>query len=176
MILHAIIKNTAKGLLLVFGLARKPIGLENLPKGEGCILVCNHVSDLDPIKLGALIPGYVRYLAKKELFGTRFTNWFLTNLGAIPLNRDSADVGAFKAAEDAISMGELLVIFPEGGRRKVFDVNKGKKGAERLAAKMGCKVVPAGIKGRRIAIGKPMEGSPSTLEIMNGINEILATI
>jgi len=115
-------------------------------------------------------------LAKKELFGTKFTNWFLTNLGAIPLNRDKADVGAIKAAEDCLARGEMLVIFPEGGRREIFDVNKGKKGAERLAEKTGCKIIPAGIKKRKIIIGKPLERSPNTLEIMSAINEILNSI
>lgn len=40
---------------------------ERIPKKEGCILVCNHTSMLDPIILGASTPRSIHYLAKKEL-------------------------------------------------------------------------------------------------------------
>ena len=64
------------------------------------------------------------------------------------------------------------MIFPQGTRKKVFRVEDGKKGAERLAEKCAVPVVPCAIKGRRIIIGKPIE-APKTIEIMEKIEELL---
>ena len=170
--LHAIIKNAAKWFILVFGVSKRPEGLDNLPKDTGFIVCPNHKSNWDPIKIGALFPGYVRFLGKKEAFRGKFWSYIFTNLGVIPLDRGKADVGAMRSAEQALTNGEMLVIFPQGTRRKVFRIEDGKKGAERLAAKMNVPVVPVGIKGRRIIIGQPME-APTTIEIMEKIGELI---
>ena len=170
--LLAVIKSIAKFIVLFFGLSKRPEGLENLPKDKGFIIVCNHKSNWDPVKIGALFPGYVRFLAKKELFKIILLGWLLPRVGVIPLDRGRADVGAIRAAEKVLENGDVLVIFPQGTRKKTFKIEDGKRGAERLAEKMGVPVVPVGIKGRRIIIGKPIE-MPTTEEIMSKIGELI---
>jgi len=173
--LHAFTKKTVKVLLELTRIFHKPIGLENLPKTGGYIIASNHTSNVDPIRLGVQIPGYIRYLAKKEMFKYKFSRIFFTKLGAIPLDRGSADVAAVKSAEKVIADGGFLVIFPEGHRMKIFDRNKGKKGAEYLSAKTGCPIIPVGIKGRDMLIGRPLYGA-TTEEIMNNIGNLLEGI
>src|SRR5580698_6568557 len=42
-------------------------GLENVPVGQSCIFMCNHVSNLDPPVVLPLLPGRCSVLLKKEL-------------------------------------------------------------------------------------------------------------
>ena len=50
------------------------IGKENVPRDRAVVLTPNHISDLDPVFVLALLLDWSRYriLAKKELFNLRF--------------------------------------------------------------------------------------------------------
>ena len=43
-------------------------GMENIPQKGGFILCSNHISDMDPVLLIAMIPRVIRFMAKKEIF------------------------------------------------------------------------------------------------------------
>ena len=144
-------------------------GLENVPESGGAIVCANHTSMLDVIALGASFPRLLRFMAKKELFKFKPFGAFLRALGAFPVNRGGADVGAIKRAMSLVKEGELVNIFPQGTRRKKQDPSKTevKSGVGMIAYHTKCRVIPVFIKTKNnhlhffgkteIIIGKPLE-------------------
>ena len=121
-------------------------GREHFPKAGGFILASNHVSFVDPVVLGAVCPQKLHFLARHSLFKKPFFGWFLLQVGAFPVKRDSGDVGALKEAIRRIRAGGVLALFPEGTRTSGAVLSL-KAGVAFLAEKAGVPVVPAYIKG-----------------------------
>lgn len=94
---------------------------ENEPdEGDGpYILVCNHISNADPIFLCCRgMKQQPHYMAKKELFKVPLLNLLVKGLGAYPVNRSGADVSAIKKSIKMLEEGICLGIFPQGHREK----------------------------------------------------------
>jgi 1-acyl-sn-glycerol-3-phosphate acyltransferase len=154
-------------LRLVFRLRVR--GREHLPHG-GFVLAANHNSNFDPWPLGVpLFPRrYLRFMAKSELFWTPFKQ-FATACGAFPVRRGQADLQAIETATSLARDGHVVVMFPEGTRRKKglrkTREAKAHTGAARIALDAGVPLVPAGIVGTdrlarlaqlRVAFGPPI--------------------
>ena len=126
-------------------------GLDNLPEEGGFVLASNHCSYLDPIVIPILFlkqfKRKVHYLAKKELFKPWMLNKVLKAAEIIPIDRTGKDKGALKEALKALKEGEIISLFPEGGRSRTGRIQKGKTGVARLALWAKAPVVPIGIKG-----------------------------
>jgi 1-acyl-sn-glycerol-3-phosphate acyltransferase len=147
-------------------------GLENLPQG-GYVLAANHLSNFDPWAIGLpLFPRrYLRFMGKSELFWTPLKQ-IITAGGAFPVHRGQGDLEAIETAKRLIRDGHVVVMFPEGTRRK-----KGLRkryqprphiGAARIALGAGCPLVPAAIGGTdrlsrlgpvRVAYGEALDYS-----------------
>jgi 1-acyl-sn-glycerol-3-phosphate acyltransferase len=144
-------------------------GVESLPSG-GFVLAANHNSNFDPWPLGiGLFPRrYLRFMGKSELFWTPFKQ-FATAVGAFPVRRGERDTAAIETAAQLCREGHVVVMFPEGTRRKKGlrkkYVPKAHTGAARIALDAGVPLVPAGIVGTarlaklaqlRVAYGEPV--------------------
>jgi len=157
---------------ILYGLFRlRAQGVENVPASGGYVLACNHLSNFDPWPLGMpLYPGHwLRFMAKAELYWWPAT-YILDAAGAFPVNRGRADVVAVQTAIRLAQEGNVVVMFPEGTRRKKGLVKKhqarGRTGAARIALEAGVPLVPAAVGGTdrllalgplRIAYGAPIE-------------------
>lgn len=147
-------------------------GAENEPRPEEgpYILICNHISNPDPVFLCAgLEHQQPCYMAKKELFKVPLLGGLVKALGAYPVNRAGADVSAIKNTISALKQGRCIGIFPQGHREKgktPMEANL-KTGAAMIAVKSQATVFPAYIRTkdnkfklfRRIDIyyGKPIK-------------------
>jgi 1-acyl-sn-glycerol-3-phosphate acyltransferase len=137
---------------LLYGLFRlRARGREHVPAG-GFVLAANHSSNFDPWPLGLpLFPRrYLRFMAKSELFWTPFKQ-FATAAGAFPVRRGQADAEALATATRLCREGHIVVMFPEGtrrrkGMRKRYEA-RAHTGAARIALDAGVPLVPAGIVG-----------------------------
>ncbi|MEX2104717.1 MAG: lysophospholipid acyltransferase family protein, partial [Bacilli bacterium] len=58
------------------------INKEKIPSYGPYIVVANHVSYVDPIYIGLLLPLQLRFMAKAESFKKPLLKWILTHLGA----------------------------------------------------------------------------------------------
>ena len=145
-------------------------GRENVPDG-GCVLAANHWSNFDPWPLGMpLFPRrFLRFMAKKELFWPPL-GWIVRAGGGFRVDRGKRDQQAIDTAVALCREGHVVVMFPEGTRRR-----KGLRkrhearwhtGAARIALEAGVPLVPAGITGTdrlgrlgplRVAYGPPVE-------------------
>ncbi len=67
--------NVVKIILSIFGRI-KVYQKDKLPEKGGYIIACTHTGWVDILWLGvALLPNQIHYMAKKELFQTKFTKW-----------------------------------------------------------------------------------------------------
>jgi 1-acyl-sn-glycerol-3-phosphate acyltransferase len=144
-------------------------GLGNLPAG-GFVLAANHVSNLDPWPLGfPLWPKRrLRWMAKSELFNFVLGPMLLRG-GAFPVHRGRNDRRAIETAIGLARKGDVVVMFPEGTRRRKGLRKKWRpeahSGAARIAITAGVPLVPAAIVGTdrlsrlgrlRVAYGTPI--------------------
>src|SRR6187401_1507019 len=70
------------------------VGADRLPMTGPAVIAPNHDSVLDGIVLGAAISRELRFLAKAELWRSRFLAWALDGLGAIGIKRGHGDQSA----------------------------------------------------------------------------------
>lgn len=154
---------------LIFNI--KVVGRENEPKkGEGPFIICaNHLSATDPVAIGVSLKHIQpNFMAKSQLFKNRFTNWFFTNLGCYPVNRDGRDVGALDTSLELLKNGKSIGIFPQGTRHPGVDpeTTKVRNGIGLICASSGVAVLPIYIdtknntaklfRRRTVIIGKPI--------------------
>ncbi len=145
-------------------------GLEHLPAG-GFVLAANHTSNLDPWALGMpLLPHrQLRFMAKSELFNPVLAP-FLRAGGAFKVRRGEGDMEAMRTAAELARQGEIVVMFPEGTRRKKGlrkkHTARPHTGAARIALAAGVPLVPAAIIGTdrlsrlgplRVTYGEPID-------------------
>lgn len=123
------------------------IGREHIPREGGVIIAANHRSFLDPFVIGTLVRRPVYFVAKKELFYRRVPAWFLSSLGAFPVDRGNADRDAMDTARRIIERGDIVVIFPEGTRTRPGALGPPKRGVGRLALETGAPIVPVAVYG-----------------------------
>ncbi len=120
-------------------------GKENVPRKGAFILASNHLSYLDPMIIGECFPRYISYMAKESLFKNKLFAFFLNGVGAFPVKRETADIGAIKEALKRLKGGCPLVLFPEGTR--LTSQKEIHPGAALIAVKSGVPVVPVYLKG-----------------------------
>lgn len=88
------------------------IGREKVPDG-GCVLVANHTQWADPVLVGTALGNQYPLvaMAKKELFQIKLLGPLISALGAFPVDRGTADIGAIKTSLKAVKEGKKLLIF-----------------------------------------------------------------
>jgi 1-acyl-sn-glycerol-3-phosphate acyltransferase len=153
-IMYRIIKGAARIYLAPFFEIRVQ-GRENVPRRGSFLLLPKHQRWEDIPLLGLASPVPLYYVAKMELFMNRFSRWFLSSLGGIPLDRRRplASRDSIKAVIELLRDEAGVVIFPEG----TYYENKmgsGHLGLIRLVrSRLDVPLIPTGIrysgKGRR---------------------------
>lgn len=113
------------------------------------ILICNHLSGLDPICVAHAVKNEeISFLGKKELLQGRFAGWFLRALHMISVDRHNFDMAAMRACTQALKEGCVLGIFPEGTRYKKGNMEELETGVALLALRSSVPVVPMYIHGK----------------------------
>lgn len=116
---------------------------ERLKKGKA-VLTSNHYSNVDPLIINMKFGARFRFLAKIELFKSKFLAFFLRCLGAIPVNRERVSPSTFKEVLSVLKEEKKVFIFPEGTRNKeeTEKMNDAKAGIITFASKGDCEIVP----------------------------------
>jgi len=122
-------------------------GTENVPATGPCLLCSNHIGELDMFFIGFRVKRLVRWMAKEELFRNPLLRAFITWLGAFPVKRGKADIGAIRTAIKLLEDGHIVGIFPEGHRRKAGRVQKAHPGAALIAIRADVPILPVSIEG-----------------------------
>ncbi|MBQ7124957.1 MAG: 1-acyl-sn-glycerol-3-phosphate acyltransferase [Clostridia bacterium] len=146
----------------------KIIGAENEPPVGSYLICANHISEADPVIIGASIMHNPKYMAKKELMSVPILKQLVTALGAYPIDRKGNDVGAIKKTIEMLKNGESIIMFPQGTRYRGVNPSETsiKHGCALIALRSETPILPIYIKTKNykirlfkrteIIIGKPI--------------------
>jgi 1-acyl-sn-glycerol-3-phosphate acyltransferase len=122
-------------------------GASHEPTSGPVIIVSNHLSDLDPLVVGASLRRRVGFMAKHELFVNPLVRWWVTSCGAFSVHRGEPDPRALRTALEILRGGGALVMFPEGTRGRDRTLRPPEPGAAMLALRTGATILPLAILG-----------------------------
>jgi 1-acyl-sn-glycerol-3-phosphate acyltransferase len=126
-------------------------GLENIPEEGAAVLVCNHVSFVDPLVILAASPRPIRFVMDHNIFRAPVVSFIFRTGKAIPIASAKEDEALLNAAYDAVAQalkdGELVAIFPEGRITDTGDLYPFKGGIQRIIERTPVPVVPLALKG-----------------------------
>lgn len=121
-------------------------GRINVPH-EGCLIVSNHVSFMDPTTVGWAVAREIYYLGRKTLFKPPFWSWFLPICNVLPIDRDGRDVSGLRRIIKMLKEGHAVLLFPEGTRSPDGTLQAAEPGAGLVALKAGVPVLPVRVFG-----------------------------
>jgi 1-acyl-sn-glycerol-3-phosphate acyltransferase len=127
---------------------REVVGLEHIPTSGPCLLVFNHLSNLDP----PLIFGVIKRLDLTALVAAEYqARWFhrlmIEGAGGRWIRRGASDRAALKEALTILERGWMIGIAPEGGRSPAHALRRSKTGAAFLAHHANVPILPVGVTG-----------------------------
>jgi 1-acyl-sn-glycerol-3-phosphate acyltransferase len=130
------------------------VGSDCVPKTGGVIVAVNHVSYLDPLVIGAALRRRATYMAREGLFNIPLIGTFVGSF-SFPVRRGKPRPSTIKEAVKRLNRGELIVMFPEGGRSAGGDILDAKRGVGMIAVMSKAPIVPALISGteRSLPVG-----------------------
>ena len=143
------------------------IGREHIPKDGPVIIAANHRSFLDPFVIGMMLRRPLYFVAKAELFKNPIVAWWLSSLGAFPVDRGHGDRDAMDTARRILERGDCVVIFPEGTRIRPGALASPRRGVGRLALQSGAPVVPIALLGTE-AVRRGWRVRPHKIRIRAG--------
>ena len=138
------VRSVASGILEVL-LTREVTGLAHVPKDGGVIVAANHGSFWDPPVLGVVLPRPLRYMTRSSFFAVPLFGALIRSLGAFPVRK--ADLSGLRAAEAALTRGEALLVFPEGGRMKDGRLHPALPGLGLIEARTRAPILPVYVSG-----------------------------
>jgi len=143
-------RKASRVLLKLAGLRLTVKSEEKVPPGQ-CVIVANHASYLDGVVFTAVLPPRFGFVIKREMDRVPLAGLLLRRLGSLFVERVNRQRGANDARRvlrTALN-GSSLVFFPEGTFSPAPGLLKFHVGAFTTAARVGCPVIPAVIRGTR---------------------------
>jgi 1-acyl-sn-glycerol-3-phosphate acyltransferase len=126
-------------------------GLEKIPEEGPVLIVCNHVSFMDPLIVGGSVRRPIRFVMYYKIFQWFGLNWFFRTARAIPIAGAKEDPEmmerAFAEVDRELAAGEVVAIFPEGGITRDGAVQPFRRGVERILQARPVPVVPIALRG-----------------------------
>ena len=126
-------------------------GLENIPEKGPAVLVCNHVSFVDPLVILAASPRPIRFVMDYRIFKTPVLSFIFRTGKAIPVAPAKEDEKllneAYEKIAEALEAGELVAIFPEGRITDTGELYPFKRGIGRIVERTPVPVIPLALKG-----------------------------
>jgi acyl-[acyl-carrier-protein]-phospholipid O-acyltransferase/long-chain-fatty-acid--[acyl-carrier-protein] ligase len=123
-------------------------GAENLPKSGPALLVCNHISFIDPFLLGAGVRRSICFLMPRRFYEARAIHWLAMRMGAIPVSATDAPLEMARveqAAQDRLRSGELVCLFAESALMRGGDLPRFAPALEALTRGLSVPVIPVHI-------------------------------
>lgn len=129
--------------------SRAVSGREHVPPdGVACLLVFNHLSNLDPpLIFGQLNRFDVTALVAAEYRANGFHRRMIEWAGGRWIQRGASDRAALKLALASLERGWIVGIAPEGGRAKDGRMRAAKPGSAFLAHHAGAPILPVAVTG-----------------------------
>ena len=152
------------------------------------VLVANHESLLDPIKIHfSFWYRRMHLVATSQLYDTKLKNWFFRKMLCIPVNKEHFNFQTYRDVSDRLQEGCVVGIFPEGGLRENAEgsVSSFKAGAVIMALKNNSPIIPVYIKKPKhwyerqvIVVGAPIkiESEPNGVVPLSEVENITKSL
>jgi 1-acyl-sn-glycerol-3-phosphate acyltransferase len=126
-------------------------GLDNIPDEGACILICNHVSYVDPVVISACVRRPIRFVMDHRIFRIPVLSFIFRTMRTIPIAPAKEDAAlkerAFAESAKALADGEIVAIFPEGKLTETGDINPFRPGVQQMVAATPVPVIPMALRG-----------------------------
>jgi len=126
-------------------------GAEKIPDEGAVLLVCNHISFMDPLILMGSVRRPVRFVMYYKIFNIPVLRFVFRTAKAIPIAGYKEDPAvldaAYEAIDAALADGEVVCIFPEGGLTRDGQIATFRPGVEKILARRPVPVVPMALRG-----------------------------
>jgi 1-acyl-sn-glycerol-3-phosphate acyltransferase len=134
--------------IVAFPFARWQIkGRENIPDQGPFLIVCNHLHLADPPIVAGSLKLKTVFMAKEELFRSRWSRFWVQNFGAFSVRRGGIDREVLRQAENWVKRGVSIIMFPEGTRSKNAQMQSALPGSVLIASRLGIPILPVSITG-----------------------------
>lgn len=124
---------------------------DRLPEAGPALIVCNHLSYMDPLIVGGTLARPVRFVMTHQIYNIRGLKWLFRLAGAIPVAPAKVDPEclrrAFDSVDSALARGELVGLFPEGGLSPDGEVQAFRSGITEILERRPVPVVPMALEG-----------------------------
>jgi 1-acyl-sn-glycerol-3-phosphate acyltransferase len=128
----------------------RPNGTENIPEKGPAVVVCNHVSYMDPIILSASIRRPMRFVMYYKIFQLPLLRFLFQHAKAIPIASAKEDEQlmdeAFEKVDAELAAGNIVCIFPEGGITNDGEIQRFRPGIEKVIARRPVPVIPVALQ------------------------------
>ena len=122
-------------------------GRENIPSQGPVLVVVNHLNLADTPLVGVSLGRKAVFMAKEELFRSRFSSYFIGSFGAFPVHRGQLDRKALRQADKVLADGLALIMFPEATRSKTTQLQPPFPVSALIALRSGAPILPVAITG-----------------------------
>lgn len=138
--------------LLIHSMYRvKKEGLERVPDEGAAVLVCNHVSFVDALVIGACVRRPIRFVMYHKIFSLPILRFVFRTAKAIPIASAREDPQmldrGFEQVSRALRSGELICIFPEGRITDDGELKRFRPGIEKIISRDPVPVIPLALRG-----------------------------
>ncbi|MES2212261.1 MAG: MFS transporter [Pseudomonadota bacterium] len=125
--------------------------LHQIPTTGPGILICNHVSFMDPILITAVCRRPIRFVMYHSYAKIPVVSFIFRTAKTIPIASKSENPAlnqaAYEAIHEALSRGELVGIFPEGEITRTGELAPFKAGILKMLERDPVPVIPMALRG-----------------------------
>jgi len=117
-------------------------GEQHVPFRGPALLVCNHLSHVDGLLVGACVQRFIRFLVYRPYYEHRAFHPLLKLMKAIPIAAGRDALASLDAARTELEQGHVVCIFAEGAISRTGNMLPFKRGFERIVAGLDVPVIP----------------------------------
>ncbi|MBK7424278.1 MAG: MFS transporter [Propionivibrio sp.] len=126
-------------------------GIEHIPLEGPAVLICNHVSFVDPLVISSACRRPIRFVMDHRIFRMPLISFIFRHMRAIPIAPAREDPvmmeAAFAEVARALAEGELVGIFPEGRITDTGEFYPFRSGIQRIVGQTPVPVIPLALRG-----------------------------
>jgi acyl-[acyl-carrier-protein]-phospholipid O-acyltransferase/long-chain-fatty-acid--[acyl-carrier-protein] ligase len=124
-------------------------GSQNVPLRGPALLVCNHLTFVDALLVGACVQRFIRFMITRPIYEIPWLHWLFRLMKAIPVSDRSprAIVHSLELARKELLEGHVVCVFAEGAISRTGNLLPFKRGFERIVKGTNVPVIPVYLDG-----------------------------